>query len=206
MVTVDVDAGRVERRLVAGMIIGPCGHALAGWGHARERVVRGEAGAHVRVRPRRARCGRCEVTHVLLPVVLLARRADTAAVIFAGLVGAAGGWGYLRVAAALGRAGGTVRGWIARVRARAEALRAMFTAVGCRLDPDPVLPSPAACPVADVLAAVEFARAAAASRWSRVGLVVSAAQLAVSVSGGALLSPAFVPESINTGSLCRPSR
>jgi hypothetical protein len=146
------------------------------------------------------------VTHVLLPVVLLARRADTAAVIFAGLVGAARGWGYLRVAAALGRAGGTVRGWIARVRARAEALRAMFTAVGCRLDPDPVLPSPAGCPVADVLAAVEFARAAAASRWSRVGLVVSAAQLAVSVSGGALLSPAFVPESINTGSLWRPPR
>lgn len=206
MVTVDADAARVERRLAVGRILGPCGHALVGWGHARERVVRGEAGLRVRVRPRRARCARCEVTHVLLPVILLSRRADTAAVIFTGLVGAARGWGHRRVAGVLGRASGTVRGWIRRVRGRAEALRVMFTGLGCRLDPDPVLPSPAACVVGDVLAAIEFAAAAATSRWSRSGLTVSGAQVAVSASGGMLLAPVFVPESINTSWLWQRMR
>lgn len=143
---------------------------------------------------------------MLLPVILLSRRADTVAVIFAGLVGAARGWGHRRVAAAVGRACGTVRGWIRRVGGRAEALRVMFTALGCRLDPDPVLPSPAAYPIADVLAAVEFAATAAMSRWSRAGLTVSGAQLAVSVSGGLLLAPAFIPASINTSWLWQRMR
>ncbi len=206
MVTVDADVARVERRLVTGRILGPCGHVLAGWGYARERVVRGEAGVRLRVRPRRARCARCESTHVLLPVILLARRADTAVVIFTGLVGAARGWGHRRVAVALGRAGGTVRGWIRRVRGRAEAFRVMFTALGCGLDADPVLPVPAVSPIADVLAAIEFAASAAMSRWSRSGLIVSGAQMAVAASGGLLLSPAFVPESINTSWLWQPMR
>jgi hypothetical protein len=146
------------------------------------------------------------VTHVLLPVILLVRRADTAAVIFTGLVGAARGWGHRRVAVALGRACGTVRGWIRRVRGRAEALRVMFTALGCGLDADPVLPTPAATPIADVLAAVEFAASTATSRWSRSGLTVSGAQIAVAASGGLLLSPAFISESINTSWLWQRMR
>ncbi len=139
-------------------------------------------------------------------MILLARRADTAVVIFTGLVGAARGWGHRRVAVALGRAGGTVRGWIRRVRGRAEAFRVMFTALGCGLDADPVLPVPAVSPIADVLAAIEFAASAAMSRWSRSGLIVSGAQMAVAASGGLLLSPAFVPESINTSWLWQPMR
>jgi hypothetical protein len=51
-----------------------------GWGHARERVVRGEGGIGWRLRPRRSRCGGCGVTHVLLPVRCLLRRADGVAV------------------------------------------------------------------------------------------------------------------------------
>jgi hypothetical protein len=138
------------------------------------------------------------VTHVLLPVVLLARRADTAAVIFAGLVGAARGWGHRRVATVLGRSCETVRGWVRRLRGRAEALRVVFTALGCQLDTDAALPTPAACPLADVLAAIEFAASAAGTRWSRGGLTVSGAQIAVSVSSGLLLAPAFTPKLINT--------
>lgn len=43
MVTVGVIAGVVERRLAAGRLRCPgCSGRLAGWGHARERVVRGQ--------------------------------------------------------------------------------------------------------------------------------------------------------------------
>ena len=45
--------------------------------------------------PRRSRCTGCGVTHVLLPVLLLARRADTAAVIGAGLTAKATGAVYI---------------------------------------------------------------------------------------------------------------
>ena len=53
--------------------------------------------------PRRARCTGCRVTHVLLPVMLLVRRADTAAVIGAGLTAKATGVGHRLIAAVLGR-------------------------------------------------------------------------------------------------------
>src|SRR5260370_30763006 len=75
MVTVGVVAGVVERRLAAGRLRCPgCAGRLAGWGHARERVVRGEGGIGWRLRPRRSRCGGCGGTHVLLPVSCLLRR------------------------------------------------------------------------------------------------------------------------------------
>ena len=45
MVTVGVIASAVERRLVAGRLRCPgCSGRLAGWGHARERVIRGQGG------------------------------------------------------------------------------------------------------------------------------------------------------------------
>ena len=62
MVTVGVVAGVVERRLAAGRLRCPgCSGRLAGWGHARERVIRGEGGIGWRLRPRRSRCGGCGV-------------------------------------------------------------------------------------------------------------------------------------------------
>src|SRR2546429_5356241 len=80
MLTVGEDAAEVERRLVAGGLVCPdCGDVLVGWGHARRRVIRGESG-RVWVRPRRARCCGCHVTHVLLPVAVLLRRAGGGAV------------------------------------------------------------------------------------------------------------------------------
>jgi hypothetical protein len=55
----------------------------------------------------------CGVTHVLLPVSALLRRADTAAVIVSALASKARcGFGFRRIAADLGRPGETVRGWL----------------------------------------------------------------------------------------------
>jgi hypothetical protein len=112
VVTVEVDADGVERRLAGGRLACPgCGGVLTGWGHGRERTVRGPDGS-VRVRPRRSRCAGCGVTHVLLPVVLLVRRADAAVVIGSALAAKAAGAGYRSIAVALCRPADTVRGWI----------------------------------------------------------------------------------------------
>jgi hypothetical protein len=87
-----------------------------------------------------------------------------------------------------------------------EQLRVMFTSLGCRLDADPVLPAAAACPIGDALAAIEFAASMATRRWSGAGLTVSGPQLAVSASGGLLLSTGFVPEPIHTSWLWQRMR
>ena len=87
MVTVEADQVRVESRLAGGQFECPgCGGA-APWGCARPRGVRGVGP----LRPRRARCAGCLVTHVLLPVTVLLRRADAAAVIWAAMTARAAG-------------------------------------------------------------------------------------------------------------------
>src|SRR5262249_58951264 len=80
VLTVGKDGADVERRLAEGLLACPgCSGRLAGWGHARSRVIRGESGVGWRLRPRRAVCRGCGRTHVLLPVSVLARRAGAAA-------------------------------------------------------------------------------------------------------------------------------
>jgi hypothetical protein len=201
MVTVGVVAGVVERRLAAGLLRCPaCAGVLAGWGHARERVIRGEGGVGWRLRPRRSRCGGCGVTHVLLPVSCLLRRADGVVVIWAALAGKAAGLGFRPVAAGLGRPASTVRDWLARFAARAGAVRGLFTVWLCALDADPPPLAPAGSAVADAVAAVTAAAVAAGRRWAgRLGSV-SPGELASSVSGGLLLAPGFAAEWINTSS------
>ena len=49
---------------------------LGPWGHARPRPVRHAGGRRSWARPRRARCGGCGATHVLLAAAVLLRRAD----------------------------------------------------------------------------------------------------------------------------------
>ena len=138
VVTVGVDAGVVERRLAAGRLRCPaCAGRLAGWGHARERVIRGAGGIGWRLRPRRSRCAECGGTHVLLPVSCLLRRADGAAVIWAGLAASAAGAGHRKIAARLGCPASTVRGWLARFTSRAGLVRGVFTRWLCALDADP---------------------------------------------------------------------
>jgi hypothetical protein len=189
VVTVEVDAAGVERRLAAGGLACPgCAGRLVGWGHARARVLRGPEGV-VRTRPRRSRCTGCGVTHVLLPVVALSRRADTAAVIGSALAAKASGVGHRRIAVALGRPAETVRGWLRRFAGRVEAVRGVFTVWLRALAPDPVMPDPAGGGWADALGAMNAAASAAAVRFGVP--TVSVWEVAVSVSGGRLLAPGW---------------
>ena len=125
----------VERELKGGALDCPaCTGVLRPWGFAAPRVLRGRAGVRLRLRPRRSICAGCRGTHVLLPVVGLARRVDVVVVIGAALLAKARGVGHRRIAAELGVPATTVRGWLRRFAARAELVRAQFTALACRLE------------------------------------------------------------------------
>src|SRR5262249_8033737 len=87
----------------------------------------------------RLRCGRCAVSHALLPAFVLAWRLDAAAAGGAGVAQVAGGACGIRPAAA--RAGvpyTTARGWVRRFRARAPALGIAFAALAVELGGEPV--------------------------------------------------------------------
>ncbi len=119
MLTVGKDAAGVEEMLEEGLLSCPgCRGRLARWGHAAERRVFGPGRVARAVRPRRSRCCGCKATHVLLPADLLARRADDAWVIGQALVLAARGRGHRLIAAALGIAEDTVRGWLRLSRSK----------------------------------------------------------------------------------------
>src|SRR6185295_637265 len=105
-----------------------CPGVLAPWGFARPRRVRGV----VSLRPRRARCSGCLVTHVLLPVTVLLRRADAVEVIGAALRARAEGHGHRWISVLVGVPAGTVRGWLRRMSTRLEGVRVHFV-VAARL-------------------------------------------------------------------------
>ncbi|WP_445186885.1 hypothetical protein ACTXG6_19500 [Pseudonocardia sp. Cha107L01] len=189
MLTVETDVVAVEERLRSGQLVCPgCAGVLAGWGRARARTVRGPD-SPVRMVPRRSRCTGCRATHVLLPVVVLVRRADTAAVIGAALAAKATGVGHRRIAALLARPPETVRGWLRRFAARVDGVRAVFTRWCRALASDPVLPGPAGSAWADAIAALTAAAAALATRFSVVEVPVW--QVAAAVSAGRLLLPGW---------------
>jgi hypothetical protein len=133
-------------------------------------VLRSGSGSVV-VRPRRTRCVGCGVSHVLLPVFALVRRADLAEVIGAALAAKASGAGARAIAAGIGRPVETVRGWLRRFAGRAEEVRTVFTVLLVDTALDPVPPAAMTTPFADAVAAVFGASVAAASRWPHVGEV-----------------------------------
>jgi hypothetical protein len=91
---------RAERILQAGSMHCPrCRGRLRPFGHGRTRTVRGRGADTLRVTPRRARCGDCGGTQILLPAPLTVRRADSTEVI----------------GAAMARPVSTVRSWLRRV-------------------------------------------------------------------------------------------
>lgn len=189
MLTVGKDAADVERLLSGDRLACPgCGGRLGGWGHARPRVIRGAGEVRWRLVPRRARCGGCRRTHVLLPVSVLARRADAVAVIGVALAAAAAGQGHRAIAGRLGRPDATVRGWLRRLASRAGVLRAAFTRLLCELDPDPRMPGPAGSELADAVAAVLAAAGAVARRWGGPALGLSPWELAAAVTSARLLA------------------
>jgi hypothetical protein len=189
VVTVGGDAVAVERRLVQGRVSCPgCSGVLAGWGHARPRSVRDEHGV-VWVRPRRARCAGCGVTHVLLPVGLLLRRADAVVVIGAALSAKAAGIGHRRIAAVLGRPAETVRGWLRRFAGRVEAVRQVFTVLLRAVAADPVMPGPAGSAWADAVVAIGAAAAAVVGRFAV--FMVPPWRWVSAVCAGRLLAPGW---------------
>lgn len=192
MLTVETDAARVEWRLRSGALACPgCSGVLAGWGHARARDVR-DRGGLVRLVPRRARCTSCGATHVLLPVLVLARRADVASVIGTALAAKARGVGHRRIAVELGRSAETVRGWLRRFAGRLEPVRVVFTGWCRALAADPALPGPAGSAWADAIAAVAAAACALGSRFGLGEVPVWA--VASAISGGRLLAPGWPPK------------
>jgi hypothetical protein len=130
------------------------------------------------------------VTHVLLPVLALARRADLAEVIGAALAARAAGAGCRVIAAGVGRPPETVRGWLRRFAARAEAVRVVFTVLLVDTGPDPVVPASAGSLFADAVAAIVGASVAVADRWPVLG-AVSPWLAASAATDGRLLAPSW---------------
>lgn len=192
MVTVEADPVRVESRLTAGGIACPAcgGGVLGGWGYARTRRI---AGMTDPVRPRRARCRACAVTHVLLPVTVLLRRAYAAERIWAVLTARADGSGHRRIGASLGVPAATVRGWLRRAAQRLEAIRSWFLGVAVTAGVDVRIPDTSGCAWRDALAAVATATAAIRFRFGAAGLLgaVTPARVAAAASSGRLLAPGW---------------
>ena len=193
VIMVGTDAVEVERRLSAGELVCPCGGDLALWGYARERTVRGVGP----LRPRRVRCDGCRVTHVLLSVACLWRRADAVEVIGAALRAKAAGAGHRPIAARLGRPASTVRGWLRAFSRNAETVRSAVTSVLAGLDP---LHGPIHHAGSVFADAVEVVGAVAAAARRRLGVVgaVSPWQLASAVTDGRLLAPGGARAAANT--------
>jgi hypothetical protein len=191
LVTVEADPVGVESRLTAGQVDCPdCPGVLRPWGWARPRGVHGIDGV---LRPRRGRCGVCLVTHVLLPVTVLLRRAYAAEVIGAALLARAAGRGHRWIGAALLVPAATVRGWLRVMAGRLDAARVHLLQVAHRAGVDMSVPEALGCPWRDVLAALGAAMVAVTGRFGVVGVLgaVTAWQVAVACSAGRLLAPGW---------------
>lgn len=192
VVTVSADSSSVESRLSAGEMVCPAClvGVLGGWGFARSRSIVGAVG---RLRPRRARCRNCLVTHVLLPVVVLLRRAYLAELVWTALQARAAGGGHRRIGACLSVPASTVRGWLRRAAGRLEAARTVFLQNAVIAGVDVRIPTSAGSAWADLVAAVAVAAGSLSVRFAvtpgsggpSLALVASAG------SGGRLLSPGW---------------
>lgn len=130
--------------LMAGMRCPACAGELGSWGSYSRRVRVGRA--RFRLLVRRACCRVCERTHALLPGFLLARRLDAVDAIGCALGMAVEGRGYRPIAVALGRSATTVRGWLRRLRARADVLRGWFVGLAVELAEPPARSPPGSSP------------------------------------------------------------
>jgi transposase-like protein len=184
---------RAERILQAGNMGCPrCPVRLRPFGHGRTRTVRGRGTATLRVTPRRARCGDCGGTQILLPTTLTVRRADSTEVIGAALAAKAGGAGFRAIAATLARPVSTVRSWLRRIperHARWLYERAVDRAV--QIDRE-LLVGPAQYPT--VLGQALNLLAGAALRYrERLGLTDPVWALIGFFAQGRLLAPPVTP-------------
>lgn len=183
-----VDPTQAEADLLAGALACPhrrCDGQLGPWGHARARRTRVSPGRVEAHRPRRARCRSCRRTQVLLWARSYPRRPDAVEVVGAALVKASDGLGYRQVAAEVGLPASTVRGWLQRARANADAVRSAATRAVHALDANAGAIHPSGSALGDMLEAVGRAIAAAIRR---VGPTAAPWQLGVVITGAGILS------------------
>ena len=183
-------AAQGQTALDAGAPACPCCAALLRpWGWTKPRRARARDGRIGLTRLRRARCGGCGVSHVLLPAAWLPRRLDEVDLIGAALLGAGCGAGHRRLAACLNRPEGTVRGWLRAARQRAGWLHVQLATVGAPL-PDHHLGA-AVPPPTPLGEAIEAAgRVASACRRHLGTGLLPAWQLLNQLTDGGLLAPA----------------
>ena len=163
-----------------------CPGQLRRWGFARTRSLRSSGGGRMSLRPRRVRCARCRVTHVLLPALAPPHRAYTIDIIGQALLASALGRSHRTIGADLGIPADTVRDWIRRVRARAEWLRVQGTVAAHTLDPMLPVIVPAGSVLADAMSALATAAAASVRR---LGPMASPWQIIAMIARGQLLAP-----------------
>lgn len=197
MITVSDDPVDVEIALREGELSCPgCEARLRPWGSARRRPIRHGTGAAQALRwhrPRRARCSGCRVTHVLLDVLLAARRADAAAVIAAAVEAkVVAGQGHRKIAAWLGRPASTVRGWLRVFAGSSSRIGQWFTALVMRDAPDAVVvwPKPTDSATSAALSALMAYAEALRRRFGGVG-TVTWVQAGIAASGGRLFCRRF---------------
>jgi hypothetical protein len=174
-----VDLVRAEADLIAGVLTCPgCSGMLRPWGYGRTRQVRDHDSTTLTLRPRRARCGACGATQVLLPGSVLPRRADTTAVIGTALLASTCGAGYRRIAKDISRPLSTVRRWLRSVRgAHTDWLHAQGVAWIHRVDREVFATiTPAPTGLGDALTALAAAALAIQARltphvpaWTLIG-------------------------------------
>ena len=166
---------------VAGLVLRcpGCSGQLRCWGFARTRSLRSSGGGRVSLRPRRVRC-------VLLPALAPAHRGYVIDVIGQALLACAFGQSHRTIGTDLGVPADTVRGWIRRVRARAEWLRVQGTIAAHNFYP--MLPAivPAGSLLADAVSALGMA---AAAMVRRIGLLAPPWQIIAMIACGQLLAP-----------------
>jgi hypothetical protein len=133
----------------------------------------------------RLRCGRCRVSHALLPAFALAWRLDAAEAVGGVIARVAGtGCGVRPAAAAAGVPHTTARGWARRFSARAGELAVSFSALAVELGGEVArpLPDPLRSAVAAVIGA--FTAAAGLPGWA----VLGPWRFACAVTGGSLIA------------------
>ena len=133
----------------------------------------------------RLRCGRCRVSHALLPAFALAWRLDAVEAVGGVIARVAGaGCGVRPAAAAAGVPHTTARGWVRRFSARAGELAVSFAALAVELGGEVVRPLPGLLRPAVAAIGAGFAAAAGLPGWAVLGRW----RFACAVTGGSLLA------------------
>jgi len=160
-----------------------CAGRLVFWSGYRRHVR--AAGRCRKVFVPRLRCGRCRVSHALLPAFALAWRLDAAETV-GSVIGqvAAGACGVRPAAERAGVPYTTARGWVRRFGSRAPVLGAGFAALAVDLGGPAITPPEGAARFAAAAIGAAFAAASGLPGWALLG----AWRFASAVSGGRLIA------------------